>query len=49
MKKNNQILNGVISRCAKGSEGGCRLIMFQFMKKVGKNDAELVGSGGRWY
>ena len=44
-----QISNGVISRCAKVSEGGCRVRMFQFLKKVGKNDAEVVGSGGRWH
>ena len=30
--------NGVISRCAKVGEGGCRVRMFQFVKKVGNND-----------
>ena len=38
---------GVISRCARVGEGGCRMRMFQFVKNVGKNDAEMVGGGGR--
>ena len=49
MKQILQISNGVVSRCAKVGEGGCRVRMFQFIKKVSKNDSEVVGGGGRWH
>ena len=42
-----QSSNGVISRCAKVGKGGCRVRLFQFVKKVRKNDDEVVGGGGR--
>ena len=46
MKQILQSSNGVISRCAKVSEGGCRVRMFQVLMKVGNNDDEVVGGGG---
>ena len=49
MKQSLQSSNGVISRCTKVGEGGYRVRMFQFVKKVGKNDAEVVGGGGCWH
>ena len=49
MKQILQSSNGVISRCPKVGEGGCRVRVFQFVKKVGKNDDEVVGGGGRWH
>ena len=49
MKHILQSLNGVISRCANVGERGCRVNMFQFVKKVGKNDYEVVGGGGHWH
>ena len=49
MKQFFQSSNGVISRCVKVGEGDFRVSMFQFVKKFGKNDAEVVGSGGRWH
>ena len=47
MKQILKRLNGIISRCAKVGEGGCRVRVFQFLKKVRKNDDEVISGGGR--
>ena len=46
MKQILQSSNGVISRCAKVGQGGCGVRMFKLVKKVGKNDYEVVSGGG---